>query len=69
MIYRISWTHLATTMRTARNASRAMLLVTAFAFVPAGYGVAGDRDDDTIRVMTRNLYFGADLGPIVQAVS
>lgn len=33
-----------------------------------GPGFANDRDDETVRVMTRNVYFGADVGPIIQAL-
>ena len=43
----------------------AAALSVAFAFGSAA--VAGDRDDDVVRVMTRNIYQGADLTPILLA--
>jgi endonuclease/exonuclease/phosphatase family metal-dependent hydrolase len=46
-----------------------LFLVVAFASAGFVAAAADDRDDDTVRVMTRNLYFGADLDLVANATT
>ena len=66
---------ITTSLGLTRVALAAMVL-TALIVAPQGAGFAHDDDDDdgggggggSVRVMTRNLYFGADLNPIIVAL-
>lgn len=51
----------------AAAALKSTIAVIALLYASSASVVAGDRDDDLVRVMTRNIYQGADLTPILVA--